>query len=162
MKLIRLQNMVPEVYPNNSRDFQLFCRLYDCVFNGNKFDIDSILDICDTEYIDSKLLRLLQSKFTVAILSPLFQQITFSFRSGASEPFRIFDTSSNFVITAYVPLFLFVSVLPSPCDFCGFPRMGSPTFLAVRSGAECNHEYGSASESDSPGVCSSGKKQPGL
>ena len=62
MKLIRLQNMVPEVYPNNSRDFQLFCRLYDCVFNGNKFDIDSILDICDTEYIDSKLLRLLQSK----------------------------------------------------------------------------------------------------
>ena len=62
MKVFRIQENTPEVYTNTSRDFQLIGRLYDCVINGIKFDTDSILRIIDTESIDSKLLKLLQTK----------------------------------------------------------------------------------------------------
>ena len=40
--MFRLQNNVPEVYVDKSRDFQLFCRLYDSCFGGVKFSIDSM------------------------------------------------------------------------------------------------------------------------
>lgn len=62
MQVFRIQENTPEVYTNTSRDFQLIGRLYDCVINGIKFDADSILRIIDTESIDSKLLKLLQTK----------------------------------------------------------------------------------------------------
>ena len=62
MQVFRIQENTPEVYTNTSRDFQLIGRLYDCVINGVKFDTDSILRIIDTESIDSKLLKLLQTK----------------------------------------------------------------------------------------------------
>ena len=62
MSIFRVQEKTPEVYTNTSRDFQLIGRLYDCVINGIKFDTDSILDIIDTDNIDSKLLKLLQTK----------------------------------------------------------------------------------------------------
>lgn len=60
--LFRLQDNTPEAYTNESRDFQLFLRLYDCVNNGTKFYIDSILDSVDTKTIDSSLLSLLKTK----------------------------------------------------------------------------------------------------
>lgn len=59
---IRLQDNVPEVYVNESRDFQLLCRLYDCIINGVKFDIDSIRFITDTHNCNSRLLDLLKTK----------------------------------------------------------------------------------------------------
>lgn len=62
MSLFRIQDKTPEVYTSTSRDFQLIGRLYDCIINGVKFDIDSILDIINTDFIDSKLLKLLQTK----------------------------------------------------------------------------------------------------
>lgn len=62
MSVFRLQENTPEVYTNTSRDFQLIERLYDCVINGIRFDVDSILNIVDTNSIDSKLLSLLQTK----------------------------------------------------------------------------------------------------
>lgn len=62
MALLRLQDNVPDIYVNNSRDFQLFCRLYDCVNDGVKFDIDSMQSIIDTDSCSAKLLQLLQSK----------------------------------------------------------------------------------------------------
>ena len=62
MQVFRIQENTPEVYTNTSRDFQLIGRLYDCIINGIKFDTDSILDIIDTTSIDSKLLKLLQTK----------------------------------------------------------------------------------------------------
>ncbi len=40
MSFIKLQDKVPPVYPEGSRDFQLFCHLYDVIFNGIKNDID--------------------------------------------------------------------------------------------------------------------------
>ena len=60
--LFRLQDNTPEAYTNESRDFQLFLRLYDCVNNGTKFYIDSILDSVDTKTISSSLLGLLRTK----------------------------------------------------------------------------------------------------
>ena len=62
MKVIRLQNETPEVYSMQSRDFQLLCRLYDCVINSIKFDVDGIKKITDTSKIRSNLLPLLQTK----------------------------------------------------------------------------------------------------
>ena len=60
--MIRLQDKTPEVYCAESRDFQLFCRLYDCVLNGVKFDIDTIPDILDAMKCRSSMLALLQTK----------------------------------------------------------------------------------------------------
>lgn len=62
MSLFRVQDKTPEVYTDTSRDFQLIGRLYDCVINGIKFDIDSIPDLICTDTCDSKLLSLLQTK----------------------------------------------------------------------------------------------------
>lgn len=59
---LRLQNNVPEIYVNESRDFQLLCRLYDCIINGVKFDIDSIQHITDTSHCNSRLLDLLKTR----------------------------------------------------------------------------------------------------
>lgn len=62
MPLIRLQNNTPETYQNQSRDFQLLCRLYDCIVNGVKFDIDSMVHLINTDDCNTKLLQLLQTK----------------------------------------------------------------------------------------------------
>ena len=62
MKLIRLQDNTPSVYTEESRDFQLFCRLYDCVNNGFLYDTDTITNIVDTSNCRSVLLPLLQTK----------------------------------------------------------------------------------------------------
>ena len=62
MQTIRLQNLTPEVYPAESRDFQLLCRVSDATYNGVKADIDSIVDILNTQKIKSNMLPLLQTK----------------------------------------------------------------------------------------------------
>jgi len=59
---INIEESVPEIYVSESRDFQLLCRLYNCIVNGVKFNIDSILGVIDTDTCNSKLLELLQSK----------------------------------------------------------------------------------------------------
>ena len=60
--MFRLQNHVPEVYVDRSRDFQLFCRLYDSCFSGVKFSIDSMTRLTDTKHCDSSVLELLKTK----------------------------------------------------------------------------------------------------
>lgn len=62
MKLIRTQDNVPEVYVSESRDFQLLCRLYDCVLNGTKLSADEIQFVTDTKFCEARLLPLLQTK----------------------------------------------------------------------------------------------------
>lgn len=62
MSVFRVQEKTPEVYTSTSRDFQLIGRLYDCIINGVKFDTDSMLDVINTDNIDSRLLKLLQTK----------------------------------------------------------------------------------------------------
>lgn len=62
MATFRTQDHVPDVYTRKSRDFQLFCNLFDCVNGGIKYDIDSILDIVDTNQCNERLLPYLQTK----------------------------------------------------------------------------------------------------
>ena len=62
MSLFRISEHVPDVYPRKSRDFQLFCAVFDIVFGYLKYNIDSIRNITDTEYCNQKLIPLLQTK----------------------------------------------------------------------------------------------------
>lgn len=62
MAIFRTQNKVPAVYCDQSRDFQLLCRLYDAVFNSVKFDIDSMEKLTDTTTCRSDILPLLSTK----------------------------------------------------------------------------------------------------
>lgn len=62
MKVLRLQNKTPSVYTQESRDFQLFTRLYDCVCNGILYDGDSITEILSSKNCRSSMLPLLQTK----------------------------------------------------------------------------------------------------
>ncbi len=65
--MFRLQNNVPEVYVQQSRDFQLFCRLYDSVFSGVKYSIDSLQYSSNTQKCNSELLDLLKTKLGLFI-----------------------------------------------------------------------------------------------
>ena len=62
MSLLRMQNRTPPIYCEESRDFQLLCRLYDTIVNGLLFDIETITDIINTKNIRSSFLQLLQTK----------------------------------------------------------------------------------------------------
>ena len=60
--MLRLQDNVPQNYIQESRDFQLFCRLYDCVNNGVKFDIDSMIYLFDPLAVNNRMLTLLANR----------------------------------------------------------------------------------------------------
>lgn len=60
--IFRLQNNVPEVYVEESRDFQLFCRLYDSVVGGEHYLINSLKYASSTAECNERLLELLQTK----------------------------------------------------------------------------------------------------
>lgn len=60
--MFRLQNNVPNVYVDFSRDFQLLCRLYDVVNASVREEIDSMMHLTDTKFIQSNALELLQTK----------------------------------------------------------------------------------------------------
>lgn len=60
--MFRLQNNTPGIYVENSRDFQLLCRLFDYMINGIKYDIDSILNILNPMKINDRMLNLLCTK----------------------------------------------------------------------------------------------------
>lgn len=60
--MFRLQNNVPSTYLEQSRDFQLFCRLYDCINNGVQFDISTITDILDPNKVNDRVVKLLATR----------------------------------------------------------------------------------------------------
>lgn len=62
MSVLRLTKMTPDIYSQESRDFQLLCRIYDCVINGIKWDGDSTIKSIDTHNCRSEMLELLQTK----------------------------------------------------------------------------------------------------
>lgn len=62
MRVLRLQNMTPDIYTAESRDFQILCRIADCLYNGVKFDIDAMLKVLDTQLCREEMLNLLQTK----------------------------------------------------------------------------------------------------
>ena len=60
--MFRVQNNVPDVYVNESRDFQILCRLIDCCYGAVKYSIDSIINIFDTINCSDRLLELLATR----------------------------------------------------------------------------------------------------
>ena len=62
MSVIQVKEMTPQIYTEESRDFQLLSRLYDSTFNGVKFDTDSILSLINTKECRTSVLQLLQTK----------------------------------------------------------------------------------------------------
>lgn len=60
--MFRLIDNTPPVYSEESRDFQLFLRLYDSIVCSTKNDIDLIKYITDTKNCKTEILPLLQTK----------------------------------------------------------------------------------------------------
>lgn len=60
--MFRVEQNVPDVYREQSRDFQLFSRLYDLVFQASRFSIDSMEQISDTRRCQDTLLPLIATK----------------------------------------------------------------------------------------------------
>ena len=60
--MFRVEHNVPDVYTQESRDFQLFSRLYDLVLQASRNSIDSMEVASDTERCNNVLLPLLGSK----------------------------------------------------------------------------------------------------
>ena len=54
--------MTPQVYSEESRDFQLLCKIGDFAFNEVKYETDSITNIINTDKIKDNILPLLQTK----------------------------------------------------------------------------------------------------
>lgn len=57
--MFRVQNNVPYYYVNQSRDFQLFCRLFDVAFTSTKCNINDILNVTDSEECPDRLLEII-------------------------------------------------------------------------------------------------------
>lgn len=60
--MFRIENNVPDVYPEESRDFQLLSRLGDLVFHQVKTSTDSLKNVSNTLLCDNSLLSLLSTK----------------------------------------------------------------------------------------------------
>lgn len=59
--MIKSKNLVPEVYYNRSRDFQLLGRIYDIIFNYLKTNTEIIDAVPYSEDIDDKLIPLIST-----------------------------------------------------------------------------------------------------
>ena len=62
MQRFRVQENVPSVYVEKSRDFQMMCNVFDLMNNGVKFDIDTIKSLSDTTRCPQSLIKYLQHK----------------------------------------------------------------------------------------------------
>lgn len=60
--IIQIEKLTPDEYIEQSRDFQLLGRLFDCVINGAKLNSDSILFMLNTVAINDNYLELLKTK----------------------------------------------------------------------------------------------------
>lgn len=73
VKVIRVEKEVPEVYVNQSRDFQLLCRLFDVVFNGVKFNIDRAKYLSNPRLCTECYLQLLADKYGFDYSSEIYK-----------------------------------------------------------------------------------------
>ena len=60
--MFRLQDNVPEIYVNESRDFQLICRMMDAIQGSTKYKIDSLIHTSNTKECNASLLQHLKYK----------------------------------------------------------------------------------------------------
>lgn len=63
--MIRFQESVPDYYIEESRDFQVLCRLYDFTYNALKYNIDSMSTITNTRFAKDTILPLIGDKFGI-------------------------------------------------------------------------------------------------
>ena len=63
--MFRVENNVPDIYVNESRDFQLIARLYDLAIQSSRFSIDSLVYASDTMKCNEQLLPLLATKLGI-------------------------------------------------------------------------------------------------
>lgn len=63
--MIRTQEMVPDYYIENSRDFQVLCRLMDYTYNSVKYNIDTMHSITETKFTKDTVLPLVGDKFGI-------------------------------------------------------------------------------------------------
>lgn len=60
--MFRLQENVPEIYVKQSRDFQLFCRIYDVIDNALRFNAKSTEGLLSPSQTSDKMLQLLATR----------------------------------------------------------------------------------------------------
>lgn len=60
--MFRLQENVPEVYVKQSRDFQLFCRIYDVIDNALRFNAKSTENLLSPLQTSDRMLQLLATR----------------------------------------------------------------------------------------------------
>lgn len=60
--MFRLQENVPEIYVKASRDFQLFCRIYDVINNSIRFNAKSIDNLLNPMLASDRILQLLATR----------------------------------------------------------------------------------------------------
>ena len=63
--MIRCQELVPDYYIEQSRDFQVLCRLYDYTLNALKFNIDTMQSLTNTKLVKDVALPLVGDKFGI-------------------------------------------------------------------------------------------------
>lgn len=63
--MIRCQELVPDYYIEESRDFQALCRIYDLTFNSLKFNIDTMQSLTNTKLVKDSVLPLVGDKFGI-------------------------------------------------------------------------------------------------
>lgn len=63
--MIRFQECVPDYYIEESRDFQVLCRLYDFTYNALKYNIDSMGSLTNTRFVKDTVLPLTGDKFGI-------------------------------------------------------------------------------------------------
>ena len=102
--MFKLSKNVPEIYVNESRDFQLLCDSFDVVQNSIKFDIDSMLNTAVTtdcsevylEFLARKLGFYTKRKYSSSVLRVVL----------ASFPYLVRNKGSNRGIWMAINIFL--------------------------------------------------------
>lgn len=113
MNRFRIRDNVPDTYVKRSRDFQLLCDLFDIVNNGVKFDIDSIMDLSNTELTRESMLPYLQSKLGLVTSKQLPQDTLRTLLK--CFPYLIKKKGSREGIIAAI--YLFLNVIHTDCNY---------------------------------------------
>lgn len=86
--VLRFENLTPETYVNQSRDFQMMCRLLNIAFNSSMRDSDTLRYLNSPEYCPSNQLKRLSHKlgfdYTAIIYDDELRKILISFKKLVS------------------------------------------------------------------------------
>jgi len=60
--ILHIEKLVPDVYCEDSRDFQTISRVFNAMLNGVKYDAESTTKLLDTKLMREEFLPLLETK----------------------------------------------------------------------------------------------------